>query len=127
MADDDAQTGGVLDLSAQEDAPLKVKLPDGDLYDMANPTQLSPIDYQRLSSRYRKASSLEVAEDVGPDDVEQMMELLIDVACVVLPAAPREAVGSLPYPQMKRLIQRFFDASPAAKAGSSGEASTTAS
>lgn len=127
-ADDNGQgQGGVLDLSEQEQAPLKVRLPDGGLYDMASAVQLSPRAYQQLISRYRRASELEVAEDVGPDELEEMMELLIDMGCIVLPDAPREAVGSLPYPKMKKLVESFFAASPAAKARGTGGASTTAS
>ena len=104
----DNLTGGVLDLSAVEDATLKVKLPDGRLYDMAQPTQLSPIAYQRFLSRHRRAEELRTKVDPTEHDLEEMLDLVVDLAEIALPDADREVVGALPYPQLERLITAFF-------------------
>lgn len=106
--------GGVLDLSAVEAAPLKVKLPDGRLHDMANPEQLSPRDLSRLSSRWRRARELMESDADGDDDFAEMVSLLVDVANIVLPDAERDVLDKMPWPQLQRLVEAFFDASPAA-------------
>jgi hypothetical protein len=104
----DHQKPGVLDLSQVEDAGQKVKLPDGKLYDMATPTQLSPIAYQRFVSRFRRAQELQSKKSATEADVEEMLDLVIDLAEIALPDADRETLGSLPYPKLERLVTAFF-------------------
>ena len=116
--------GGVLDLSALEPAPLKVKLPDGQLYDVAEPSRLGALGLQRFVSRYRRSQELMSSTTVSESDLEEMLELLVDCAQVAVPAADRELLGSLDLPQLQRLIDAFSDASPNVAAG---EASTSAS
>ena len=103
---------GVLDLSQVEDAGQKVKLPDGRLYDMAQPTQLSPLAYQRFISRYRRSQELQAKPEPTEVDAEEMLDLVIDLACIVVPDAERETLGSLPYPKLQRLVEAFFGVSP---------------
>lgn len=99
---------GVLDLSQVEDAGQKVKLPDGRLYDMAMPSQLSPLAYQRFVSRFRRAQELQAKGDATEADVEEMLDLVIDLAEIAVPDADRETLGSLPYPSLERLVTAFF-------------------
>lgn len=104
----DHPKAGVLDLSQVEDAGQKVKLPDGRLYDMAQPTELSPLAYQRFVSRFRRAQELQGKADASEHDVEEMLDLVIDLAEIALPDADRETLGSLPYPKLERLVTAFF-------------------
>lgn len=105
---DDTLKGGVLDLSQVEDVTQKVKLPDGNLYDMALPTQLSPIAFQRFVSRFRRAQELQAKPDANETDVEEMIDLVVDLAEIAVPSAGRELLGSLPYPSLERLVTAFF-------------------
>lgn len=118
-------SGGVLDLSAQEAAPLKVKLPDSQLYDVANPEELGVGPMQRFVSRYRRARELLAKDDADEEDVDEMLSLLLDCAQLVVPDAPRDVLGRLALPKLERLIEAFSPASPATTAA--GEASTSAS
>lgn len=117
--------GGVLDLSTLEAAPYKVKLPDGNLYDMANPEKMGPLSLQRFVSRHRRAQQILGDHQASEQDVEEMLSLLVDCAQVVVPDAPREVVGELEFGKLEKLIETFSSASPAAKA-EAGEASTSA-
>jgi hypothetical protein len=112
---EDTLKGGILDLSQVEDATQKVKLPDGKLYDMALPTQLSPLAYQRFVSRFRRAQELQAKPDAGEADVEEMIDLVIDLAEIAVPGAERETLGSLPYPSLERLVTVFFVGSSASQ------------
>lgn len=105
---DDTLKGGVLDLSQVEDATQKVKLPDGMLYDMALPTQLSPLAYQRFLSRFRRSQELQAKPDPVDSDLEEMVDLVVDLAEIALPGAPRESLAALPYPSLERLVTAFF-------------------
>ena len=108
----DHPKAGVLDLSQVEDAGQKVKLPDGRLYDMAMPTQLSPLAYQRFLSRFRRSQELQAKSDPTESDVEEMLDLVIDLAEIAVPDADRETLGSLPYAKLERLVAVFFGVSP---------------
>lgn len=108
-----------LDLSQLEPAPAKVKLPDGILYDMANPEAMGTLTLQRLISRYRRAQEIAGKDDAGEADVEELLGLMVDVACLLLPDAPREQVGKLTWLKIERLADHFFAESP----GKSTEAS----
>lgn len=104
----DHPKAGVLDLSQVEDAGQKVKLPDGRLYDMAQPTELSPLAYQRFISRFRRSQELQGKSEPTEQDLEEMLSLVIDLACIVVPDAERETLGSLSYPKLERLVTHFF-------------------
>lgn len=104
----DHQKAGVLDLSQVEDAGLKVKLPDGNLYDMAMPTQLSPLAYQRFMSRFRRSQEIQGKSSPTEQDIEELLDLCVDLCEIVVPGADREVVGMLPFPSMERLIEHFF-------------------
>lgn len=117
--------GGTLDLSQVESAPYKVKLPDGNLYDMANPERMGPLSLQRFISRHRRAQQILGDHQASEQDVEEMLSLLVDCAQVVVPDAPREVVGELEFGKLERLIEAFSSASPVAKA-KAGEAATSA-
>lgn len=125
MAADNGQ-GGVLDLSEQQATPLKVKLPNGQLYDVANPDELGVGPMQKFVSRYRRANELMGKDDADDEEVDEMLSLLLDCAQLILPDAPRDEVGRLGLSKLERLIEAFSSASPATNAPA-GEASTTAS
>lgn len=102
----------ILDLSQLEDAPVKVRLPDGNLYDMVQPGQLSPLAAQRVSARYRQAKVIEdriaSGSQASEDDVDEMVDLLLDVAQVLLPDAPRDVIGNLPTVKLEKVVETFL-------------------
>jgi len=104
----------VLDLSQVEHAPVKVKLPDGVLYDMAAPGSLGALPLQRLMARWRRAQAIMDMAEPTDDELEEMLELVLDVGQVVLPDAPREQLGRVGLDGQRRMIEAFFGASPAA-------------
>ena len=120
--------GGVLDLSELGAAPQKVKLPDGKLYSMANPAELGVLPQQKVISRYGRAQVLMRKKNATEADVDEMLEMLLDVAEVVLPGAPREVVGRLSLNGLDKLIQAFLSAStdPKAAGGRAGAETTKA-
>lgn len=116
MARTRKQEGGVLDLSVLGAAPQKVKLPDGKLYSMATPAGMGVLSQQKVISRYNRAMELMGKTNATPDDVDEMLSMLLDVCQVVLPDADREVIGQLNLNAMDRLIQSFLEVSRKAKA-----------
>lgn len=104
----------ILDLSELGAAPVKVKLPDGELYDMVDPNTLGPLPLQRFISRYKRAMEIFNKSDRDVDDVHEMMELLMDVACMILPGAARDTVGLMSPAAINKLAEAFYGASPSA-------------
>lgn len=116
------RSSNVLDLSALAGTGRKVKLPDKKLYDIANPAELGVLPQQRVISRYGAAKALMAKTDPTEKDLEEMLELLLDVCQVVVPAAPRGQLGKLDLPRMDRLIKDFLSASPATQEGEAATA-----
>ncbi|MFW6090044.1 MAG: hypothetical protein ACODAB_09845 [Gemmatimonadota bacterium] len=114
--------GGVLDLSGLAEAPQKVKLPDQQLYSMANPAELGILPQQQLIARYRRAQELMGRTDATPEDADELIEMLLDVCQVVLPDAPREVIGRLGLSSLDRLVQAFLAASGKDKSHEAGDA-----
>jgi len=108
---------GVLDLSVVEPAPLKVKLPDGELHDVVEPGNLGALGLQRFVARYRRAQELMSSTEATDQDAEEMLGLLVDCAHIAVPSAERETLGGLPLHALERLVEAFSVASPNAKAG----------
>lgn len=100
-----------LDLSVAVEGLGKVKLLDGNLYDIASPDQLGAADLQLIISRRRKAIELMAKPDATDADLEEMIAMLIDVCAAIVPDAPREEIGRLGLPRMERLIDHFTTAS----------------
>lgn len=124
-----AKRNGILDLSDLAAAPVKVKLPDGKLYSMANPAEMGVLDQQKLLAKYRRAQELMANTEASAEDADEMLSMLIDVAQVVVPGANRELLGQLNLTKMERLTETFFQASPAAtqRAEAAPEKATSAS
>lgn len=105
-------TDQLLDLSGRQ-AALRVRLPDGEVYPMAVGDEMGVGQLHRIAAEYDKAKRLMAIENPAIDDAEEMLSVLIDVCCQILPTAPREVIGQLSLPRMERLIEGFKDASPA--------------
>lgn len=104
---------GTLDLSRLEGVPEKVKLRDGNLYDMVSPEGLGALALQRIFSRKKRADELMGNLDPSEEEIAEMVELMIDVCDGILPDAPREEIGKLGLPKMEMLANHFLHASPA--------------
>lgn len=102
-----------LDLSGDGRDTVKVKLPDGELYDLADPDELGALDIQQAFAKRRQAAALMGKTDATEDDIEEMLGLLVDICCVAVPDAPRHVVGRLSLPRLERLVEAFSEASRA--------------
>lgn len=114
-----------LDLSGAVEGLGKVKLLDGNLYDIVSPEQLGAADLQRIISRRRKAIEIMAKTDATEEDLDEMLSMLIDVCASIVPDAPREEIGRLGLPRMERLINHFTTASRVNGPGGTATEGTT--
>lgn len=87
--------------------PIVVKLPDGTNYQMIDPSAASAEQVQVLADLHRRLYGSEVAEGESQADYAEMLSAIVDVACSILPAAPREVVSRTPLPALARLFEAF--------------------
>ncbi len=100
-------TEKLLDLSASEPTG-HVKLPDGELYPVRSIEDIGTGELHAITRDYREAQSLLASEQAGAEELERMTRILCDLACNLLPDAPRDVVRSLPPGKMMRLIEHFW-------------------
>lgn len=102
----------LLDLSGR-DPSLRVKLPDGEIYAIAAGDEMGAGQLHKIVAEHARAKRLMSIENPTVDDAEEMLAVLIDVCCQIVPRASRDVIGQLSLPRMERLIEGFIDASPA--------------
>lgn len=98
-----------LDLNELTKAPVLVKLPDNNNYELADPMNMSAHQYHRLMNMYNEANSIMQKDEneVGEETVKEMEELLKIVCRTILPTAPHDVVDNLGLGQQNALIDKF--------------------
>lgn len=100
-------TDKLLDLSAVEPTG-HVKLPDGELYPIRSVEDIGTGELHAITRDFRESQRILAADNPGPEELERMTRLLCDLACNLLPDAPRKVVRSLPPGKMMRLVEHFW-------------------
>lgn len=87
----------MLDLSDLAPERKPVKLPDGTVVDMVNPSELSFYDRAQVLAKTQKVMNLTETVNKKPTKARavELEGALRDLAAVVLPDAPKEVIASL--------------------------------
>ena len=130
--DDDAE-GPLLDLSALAPVRPHVRIktpqsPDGELYEMAVPSDLGAVHQQYILSRARIIEELMERNSLSANERQRLKSVISKAARLVLPAEfdgvenlPAEVFDQLPDIERQKLVTTFFVAYAENVAGSLGK------
>lgn len=97
-----------LDLSSLSSEPTTVKLPDGNVYRMTNPLDMTAYQFHVFFSRKEQVDKHFDNDDEWTDEAaEDMLRILADLCQAVLPDAPRDVINGLPFTSQLTLIDKF--------------------